>query len=421
MKPRTLGSAFSSLLAVAAAGCGAAPPAVPTGVAAEPPPVVVTVAPLGTRDVQREVAVVGTLFGFDEVVLAPKAEGRVRHVWVDTGDAAIPGAVLLELDPTDAELAVAEAKRALDAELARLGLSALPDGPLKVEDVPSVRKAEVTLANAKVRLDRVLGLIARQAASKEEADLAETDVKAADATKRDVIAMALATLASARLKQAALESAEQRVVDTRLVAPTPPGWAAWAAAVGPGFSPVRYSVASRMVTTGDMVRSMPVTNAFRLVIDSALKLGVAVPERYAADVKIGQPVAVRVDAHPGRTFAGVVSRISPTVDAQNRTFAVQVSVPNFDSKLKCGGFARAAIRTRVDPGVRTVPPHALVVFAGVTKVFVAENNRARAVEVTTGTRDKDWVEVLGDFPANATIVTSGLGQLVNGSAIRVRD
>lgn len=388
---------------------------------ADLPPVVVTVEPLRTRSVQREVTAVGTLYGFDEVTLAPKAEGRVRHVYVDTGDVVVPGTVLLELDPTDYELAAFEAKRGLDAELARLGLTEFPKGPLDVDEVPSVRRAEVALANAKVRFDRVKGLFARQAASKDEFDLAETDLKAADAAKRDVIAQALATLASARLRHATLESAEQRIRDTKLVAPTPPGCEPWAAVVGHAASPVKYAVAQRLITTGDMVRSMPVTNAFRLVIDTALKLVVAVPEKYTPEVHVGQPVTVSVEAYPGQTFPGVVARISPVVDQQNRTFAVQVNVPNFDGKLMCGGFARAAIRTRVDPAVKTVPPHALTVFAGVTKVFVNETGKARGIEVTTGTRDKDWVEVIGPLPEDASVITSGLGQLVNGSPLKIRE
>lgn len=408
------------LVPLLALGCEAKSPETMSTAAVELPQVVVTVEPLQTRSIQREVTAVGTLYGFDEVTLAPKVDGRVRHVFVDTGDVVIPGTVLLELDPTDYELASDEAKRGLDAELARLGLSEFPKAALVVDEVPSVRRAEVSLANAKVRFERVKMLFARQAASKDEFDLAETDLKAADAAKRDVITQALATLASARLRHASLEMAEQRIRDAKLFAPTPPGFEPWAALVGHAASPVKYAVAQRLITTGDMVRSMPVTNAFRLVIDTALKLVVAVPEKYTPEVHVAQMATVRVEAYPGQTFTGVVARISPVVDQQNRTFMVQINVPNFDGKLMCGGFARAAIQTRTDSDVKTVPPHALTAFAGVTKVFIAENGKARGIEVTTGTRDKDWVEVIGPLPENAVVVTSGLGQLVNGSPLKIR-
>ena len=86
---------------------------------------------------------------------------------------------------------------------------------------------------------------------------------------------------------------------------------------------------------------MPVTEAFRLVINHALKLKVDVPERYTAEVAIDQPVVIHVDAYPGQPFAGRVTRISPAVDPQSRTFAVQINVPNLDGRLRAGGFARA--------------------------------------------------------------------------------
>ena len=67
----------------------------------------------------------------------------------------------------------------------------------------------------------------------------------------------------------------------------------------------------------------------------------------------------------------------------------------------------------------TVPPEALVQFAGVNKVFAVEGDKVKAVEVTIGTRDKEWVEV-GGLPAGAKVITSGQTQLVDGSLIRIR-
>ena len=106
--------------------------------------------------------------------------------------------------------------------------------------------------------------------------------------------------------------------------------------------PLRYAVAQRMLSEGEMVRAMPVTNAFKLVLAHALKLKAAVPERYAPEVKVGQTVDVLVEAYPGKTFVGRVARLNPTVDPLNRTFQAEVSVPNLDGRLKPGGFARAA-------------------------------------------------------------------------------
>ena len=173
-----------------------------------------------------------------------------------------------------------------------------------------------------------------------------------------------------------------------------------------------------MVSAGEMVQSTPVTNCYRLVIDHVLKLTVAIPEKHSPEVAIGQAVEIRVEAYPTRKFDGVVARISPTTDAGNRTFGVVIAVRNGDGKLKAGGFGTADIVVRSDTVV-TVPPDALVQFAGVNKVFIVNGDKAKSVEVTVGTRDKDWVEV-GGVPAGAKVITSGQSQLVDGALIRVR-
>jgi RND family efflux transporter MFP subunit len=129
---------------------------------------------------------------------------------------------------------------------------------------------------------------------------------------------------------------------------------------------------------------------------------------------------VQVEAYPDRVFAGMVTRVNPTVDPQNRTFMAEIEVPNCARLLSAGGFAKAEILTRTDADILTVPPEAVVSFAGVTKVFVVEGSVAKAVEVELGTREKDWIEVRGALKPDAKVITSGQSQLVDGSPIRVR-
>lgn len=399
-------------------GCGPRVATEPTA-AAPVPPVAVTTAPVQLRSVQRVVTVVGTLAGYDEALISPKVDGRVLSIEADVGDIVIPGSVLLRLDPTDLKLEVDAARRALEAELARLGLTQLPAGALQVEDVPSVRRAEVALINARAEFGRVKSLAGGGSASRREYDTADLDLKTAEATKRDVMTQAEATLAAAKLKASMLESAQQKLADATVCAPIPTGWPAWAATVGPGFAPLRYVVAQRMLSEGELVRNNPVTNAFRLVINHTLKLRAAVPEQYASELRVGQLVELRTDASD-KAFQGRVARINPTVETTTRTFQIEVTVPNPEGRLKAGGFARGSVLIRTDAGVRTVPPGALVTFAGVTKVFQIDGGRAKAVEVRVGARERDWLEVLGPLPDAAAVATSGFTQLVDGSAVVVR-
>lgn len=392
--------------------------------AAESPAVTITTATVQTRSVQRFVAAVGSLTGYDEVTISPKVDGRVLKVHRDVGDRVFPGDVVLELDPVDLHLEVDSARRALESELAKLGLAALPKpdaggSGFRPEDVPAVARSILVLENARVEQRRTAGLAASSSVSKRESDTADLDLKTAEVGKRDAITQALSTLATARLKQAQLESAEQHLKDAVLCAPVPDVFGAWAAAVGPAFTPLSYAVSARMVSEGEMLRSNPVSNVFRLVIDQGLKLRANVPEQYAAEVRVGQSVRLQVDAYPDRAFTGLVTRINPTIDSQTRTFLAEVSVPNLDRRLKAGGFARAQIDTRTE-AARTIPPAALLTFAGVTKVFTVVDGKARAVEVRLGNRDREWLEVTSDLPAGTTLATSGFSQLIEDSPVLVR-
>lgn len=406
------------LLPLAAAGCGPHGTA-PTEAAKELPTVTVTAAPVTARAVRRAVTAVGTLQGYDEVTLAPKVGGRVKAVPVDLGDVVLPGQVLLEIDPVDAAKEADRARRALDLELAKLDLpKLLAKEQFKPEDVPAVRKAQAALDSAEREFERTRRLTG---ASDREVRAAETDLHVARATRNLALSEANAGLTAAWLRKDELDAAENRLADCTLRAPVPTGWHAWAAAVGPAFTPLRYSVARKLVAEGEMVNSTPTTNAFLLVIDRALKVPLPIPERHAAEVGVGLPVEVRVDAYPNRAFPGVVYRVSPVVDPQNRVFYAVAAVPNLDGKLMAGAFARATVLTRTDPAVPTVPPEAVVTFAGVTKVFVIESGKAKAVEVKVGTRDREWVELIGEIPAGAQVATSGFSQLVDGSPVKLRE
>src|SRR4051812_38429027 len=56
----------------------------------------VTVQPVTFRSVQRRVGVVGTLYGYEEISLGAKVEGRVRKINHDVSDRVKPGETLLE-------------------------------------------------------------------------------------------------------------------------------------------------------------------------------------------------------------------------------------------------------------------------------------------------------------------------------------
>ena len=307
-----------------------------SAVNAEATPVSVTVATVETRDVQRRISVIGTLQGFEHIVVTPKVEGRVREMKVDVGDRVGSGAVLMELDPIDYQLAVDEASRALEHELSRLDLQRPPEPDFDIEQLPSVQRAQLIVENAVRQFERQKSLAAKNATTDQAVEQAETDLKVASATLRQAQLDARSTLASVKHRQSLLAVAQQKLHETQVRAPTLTGGA-------PQGQPTEFVVAKRLASVGEMVRAFPSTPVFELVVDDVLKLHVLVPERYMAQAVVGLDVEVQVEAYPGETFAGKVARINPTVDPENRSFDVEVQIPNADHRLKHGGFAKAEV------------------------------------------------------------------------------
>jgi multidrug efflux pump subunit AcrA (membrane-fusion protein) len=436
----------TAVVSLPGCGHGTSAPAKPDDAAARA--VIVALTPVKEEDVQRKVMVVGTFEGLEEVTVIPKVQGHVVRICHDVGDVVRPDDVLLELDRVDHELAVDEARKALESELAKIGLTALPPKEFDFEQLPTVVKARNLEENSGRRLRRVQQL--RNTLTQEDQETAATDYKVAQATRQQMVFEAQGILATARHKQSLLATAQQRLTDTEVKVPRPtlassparqddgpahatvpggqPGQATAGAA---GAAPVEYAVAQRMVAEGDMVRAGGMTPVFRLVIDKRLKLHAAVPERYVDEVRLDRPVEIRVEAYPGRVFSGTITRISPTVERVSRTFQIEVQVANQSRELKPGGFANVTIITRKDANVKMVPADAVVTTAGTNRVYVAERGKARSVVVLTGDEQGGWKEIRAVLvtdphdPARKTtvpfacaaVVTSGQTQLADGVAV----
>ena len=373
--------------------------------------VVVTTEPVSVRSVQRSVEAFGSLHGFEEVSISARVEGRVRKILHDVSDVVSPTEQLLEIDPTDYELSVQKADRTLQVELSKLGLQELPDSRLDLEKVPFVAKAKSQMDYTKLRNDRISRLAASKTVSAEESESAASDYRTAKAEYENQLLTAETDLATIQMQQVGLEVAREQLANTRVSAPIP-------SVSVPGIDQVKYVVSQRSVSEGTLVR--PGTEIFRVVINQILKLRVPVPERFSSEIKLQQQVNVFA-ATSATPYIGKVTRIYPTVEPATRTFQVEIQVPNPNGELKPGSFAKAAILTRVDPDATTVPLSAVIQFAGITKIFLDENGRAKEVPVTLGTQTTDWVEITKpQLPRDAHVITSGQSVIADGTDVNVR-
>jgi Cu(I)/Ag(I) efflux system membrane fusion protein len=130
-------------------------------------------------------------------------------------------------------------------------------------------------------------------------------------------------------------------------------------------------------------------------------------EQDLAAVRIGEAVAVRLTAYPGRDLAGQVSFVYPALNAATRTAKVRIELANPEGLLKPDMYATVVIDAAGGPEVLTVPESA-VLDDGTRQVVLVERGpgRYQPRAVTTGRRGGGDVEILGGIDANETVVVA---------------
>jgi membrane fusion protein (multidrug efflux system) len=154
-----------------------------------------------------------------------------------------------------------------------------------------------------------------------------------------------------------------------------------------------------------------------------------VPQQSIDQLKLSQPVAVKIDAFKDQTFPGEISAINPKVDASTRNVQVRATLKNADHRLIPGMYATIDISTGAPLNYVTLPQTAITYSPyGDTVYIVDEKGKdasgkpqlvARQNFVTTGATRGDQVAVLKGVSEGETVVTSGQIKLHNGSTVLI--
>lgn len=401
------------LLAAIPLGCGSKGETAVEATTKVPKPVPIRDAPITLRAVERTVEVVGSLKGWDEVTIGAKRAGRIAKVRHDMGDRVKPGEPLVQLETIDTDLAIEQAQKRLDADLAKLGLKDFPRGAFDLSNIPSVVQSRLALDRARLNLTRERNLMTKGAGTTQDFQNADNDEKAGTATLENTTLTAQSTLASAMASKVALDVAKQSKVDLTILAPVP--------SIRPdGFKKeFVYAITKRTVSEGQMVKEGD--PLYDLTIENPLRLWANVPERYSESVALGQEVRIHVASAPKQVFKGTVRKINPSVDPVSRTFQVEASVPNDEGRLRPGGFAKVSIVTKRNDRTLTVPREAIDSFGGIPKVYLLTDNKVRAVTVESGVEGEGWVEAIGDLPSEGRVATEGFRQLANDTMVTIKE
>jgi RND family efflux transporter MFP subunit len=362
---------------------------------ATPTPVDVATAPAITRNLQRDVEVVGSFAADEEVVVSAQAAGELSQLNVDFGGYVSQGQVIATIDQRDAKLKVEQAEATLKQTVARLGMK-------EGEKFDSNQNADVRVAKsqldwAKLELDRSVKLIEKGDIPRSSYDEKVTNHNLAQARYQAALDSVNQQLAAVDQQKAALALAKKALADTVV------------------RSPISGAVKEKHASRGSylMVNGKIVT----LVKINPLRLRADIPESSVAAVRTGQTINVTVDAFPNRTFTGRVVRIGPSLDEKTRALTVEAEVANSGNLLRPGMFAKSRLITSANAPAVMVPQRAVQPVAGLSKVFVIENGKAVERVVKTGATDGDLIEIVEGVKGGETVAISNLDKLQSGTAV----
>lgn len=366
-------------------------------------PLSVTTAAAESREQAVTLDLTGTLLPEQQSEVTPAVAGRVNKVLVERGSVVKAGQPLLRLRDLDLRSAAAAASAQLSQAEARLGIAG-PAGrseggaSFAADETPDARAARANLEIAEDALKRAEPL--RESATISEQDFARLKSQAAAAR-----AQYASTLNNTRSAYLALSSARVQLEQNRR-----------ALADSVLRAPFDGEIAERRANVGEYVS--PQKSVLTLVRTDVLRLEVQVPQDRIGAIRSGQAVVVRVDAYPDRTFPATVRYISPVVRADSRALTVEAAVPNGERLLRPGVFARAQIDLGGRQTLARVPTLAVLGEAGVYRVFVVQEDRARERIVTIVSRTGDSVLISDGLRPGERVATSQLDRLADGARVQ---
>lgn len=150
---------------------------------------------------------------------------------------------------------------------------------------------------------------------------------------------------------------------------------------------------------------------------SKLRMTVNVPEQYSMQIKDKDEVHFTVNAMPGKTFTGNVSRSSGSLNDNFRSETIEVDVPNKDHFFKAGMYAEVALNTSGSVNAFVVPKTAIVTTTERKYIVSVVAQKAHFVDITEGNEQDGNVEIFGGFSPGLQIVANPSYKIKEGQSL----
>ncbi len=324
-------------------------------------------------DIKQTLKFNGDIVAQYTVKVFSKVPDRITRFYVDEGDEVTKGDLIAEVEATQMNQAVRRVKAALAA-------------------------AEAQLANVSDEYQRAERLFSENAMSKQQYDAIRTQHEAAQSQVEQA--------------KAGLASAQSSLKDASITAP------------------ISGIIGKRNYEEGDMASpQLPVVTIVQ--IDN-VKMVFDATDKEFGKLKLGQPAQVEVTSYPDELFQGNIIKISPILDPITRLASIEILIPNPESKLKPGMFARTEVTIGLLEDKIIIPRYAAIVTTTLKSIqgtdrVVKEyhvytiNDSSKAVQRSLGVEyvNHNYIAVNSGIEIGDKIVISGQNKLLDGTVVNI--
>ena len=188
-------------------------------------------------------------------------------------------------------------------------------------------------------------------------------------------------------------------------------------AKSPVIAPIDGSIITSPVKIGQKVSMSSVITKIGDI--NNLQITAKVPERYVADIAIGQKAEITLQAYGEEKFIASVVRISPVVDPSTRTKEIILNFDKHYDKVNAGMFARVKLFTLDYGGYPVIAQDAFVENSDEYYLYIVkEDSTVTKRKVVRGKNIDGYYQVVDGLAAGEVVVLEGMLSLYEGAKVR---
>ena len=332
----------------------------------------------------------GTTQAIQDSIVYARTSGYLARRYVDIGDRVTAGQLLAEIASPEVDQALRQAQADL-------------------------QQSEKNVEFQKASLELARTTLARYQAADAEGAVAKQAVDQSVATHSTAQAAVAAAEANVQSNRANVQRLQALVGFQRVVAPFD------------GTVIQRNVDVGALITAGSPVNNVAVAPStvtgaanglFELAQIDTLRLFVSVPQAYAANVRVGAPVKVRVRGQAEDPVAAKVTRTATAIDPGTRTLLAQVDIPNASHRMLPGMFVYVEFGIGPTGTHWRVPATAMIFDAkGTRVVVVGPGNKLHFQPVVVGRDLGTSIDIQAGLRGDEAIVEQPRVSLQEGQTV----